>query len=160
MNINNLNELPEWKDDADEGEGWKNNDTLVACKALYEKWNEVMIMLHGALGTVKEIGEEEDDSFTKDLKGMLLGDAFEVGVKIRSSEAGGIYVIRMENAGIIRKNAQFVKSSVLTLMIEGEIDEQHGETIREEIDAFRELFVQWVNSFEKDEYTDEWGLFV
>ncbi len=55
------------------------------------------------------------------------------GVKIRSSEAGGIYVIRMENAAIIRKNAQTVKSFILTLMIEEKIDEEHGEIIRNEI---------------------------
>ena len=41
---------------------------------------------------------------------MLLVDAYEVGAKIRSSEAG-LYIIRMENAAIIRKNAQFIKIS-------------------------------------------------
>jgi hypothetical protein len=66
----------------------------------------------------------------------------------------------MENAAIIRKNAQFVKSSVLTLIMEGEIEEEHGEAIIHEIEVFRELFIKWVNTFEKDEYTDEWGLFI
>jgi hypothetical protein len=34
------------------------------------------------------------------------------------------------------------------------------QIIRDEIDKFRELFKQWVASFEKDEYEDDWGLFV
>lgn len=34
---------------------------------------------------------------------MMTSDAFEVAVKIRSSESGNLYIIRMENAAIIRK---------------------------------------------------------
>ncbi len=163
MNINNLNELPEWKDDkkSDEGEGWKTNATTEACKALYEKWNEIVTMLAGALGTMKEISEAgEDADFVADQKAMTLGDAYEAGAKIRSSEAGSLYVLKMENASIIRKNAQFVKSSVLGLMLQDEVEEEHGEAIRNEIDVFRELFIKWVNTFKKDEFVDEWGLFV
>ncbi len=104
--------------------------------------------------------EKEDDSFITEQKAMILGDAYEAGAKIRSSEAGNMYILRMENAGIIRKNAQFVKSSVLNLMMEGEADEEHGEIIRNEIDAFRQMFIAWINTFEKDEYTDDWGLYV
>ena len=168
MNINNLNELPDWKDDKDDdegGESWKTNQTTEACKALYEKWNEVLIMLTGALGTMKEISEDngeqyDETSFVADQKSMALGDAYEVGAKIRSSEAGSLYVLKMENASIIRKNAQFIKSAVLGLMVQGAIDEHHGEAIRDEIDVFRELFIDWVNTFQKDEFVDEWGLYV
>lgn len=165
MNLDNLNELPEWKDrevdDEDDAEGWKPNPTLDACKAMYGKWNEIMGMLHGALGSLKDISEKDDDaSFTKEQKRMILGDAIETGVKIRSSEAGGIYIIRMENAAIIRKNAQYIKSAILGMMIEGEIEEDYGDIIRNEIDVFRDLFKTWILTLEKDEYTDEWGLFV
>jgi len=68
-------------------------------------------------------------------------------------------MIRMENASIIRKNAQFISSSMLTMMAEGVIEEAHGLVIREEIDQFRLLFRHWVSTFERDEFEDEWGLF-
>ena len=164
MRFDDLNELPPWDDDedeVDEGEEWKPNPTKDACKALYEKWNQIMIMITGAIATAKDIVDDvETESHLQDIKGMILGDAFEVGAKLRSSEAGGMYVLRMENAAIIRKNAQAVKSFMLTLMFEGEMDEEHGTTIREAIDEFRELFKQWLATFEKDEYKDEWGLFI
>lgn len=161
MNIDNLNGLPPWKDNSYEDESWKTNSTTQACKALYEKWNEIIVMLNGALGTMKDIPEEkEDDSFIKEQKAMIFGDAYEAGAKIRSSEAGNMYILRMENAGIIRKNAQFVKSSVLNLMMEGEVDEEHGEIIRNEIDAFRQMFTIWIKTFKKDEFTDDWGLYI
>ncbi len=40
------------------------------------------------------------------------------------------------------------------------MEEEHRQIIRDEIDKFRELFKQWVASFEKDDCEDKWGLFV
>jgi hypothetical protein len=166
MDYDNLSDLPEWEDDEfndeeDEGETWKPNPTREACKALYEQWQQVMIVLNGALDSMRI--EEKEDGFPaeywEDHKGMLLGDAYQVAVKVKSSEAGDMYMIRMENAGIIRKNAQFIKSAMLTMIAEEVIEEAHGMVIREEIDKFRELFKIWVNTFKKDEFEDEWGLY-
>jgi hypothetical protein len=42
----------------------------------------------------------------------------------------------------------------------GDADEQHKEVIEESLNKFRALFKQWVATFEKDDYEDEWGLFV
>jgi hypothetical protein len=166
MNYDHLSDLPEWdddefKDEDEEGEEWKPNPTRAACKELYHQWQQVMIVLNGAMDSMKI--EEKEGRFTpdhwEDYKGMVLGDAYQVAVKIKSSEAG-LYTIRMENASIIRKNAQFVKSSMLTMMSEGVIEEEYGRIIRAEIDKFRELFKKWVSTFQKDEYEDEWGLFI
>jgi len=168
MNLDNLNGLPEWDDERmralnkdEEGEEWKPRPTLEACKALYIKWNEIIIMLQGA---INELSDDEpgqhDASFIRDQQSMILGDAFEVGAKIRSSEAGGMYILRMENAAIIRKNAQYIKTAILGLMIEDEVEEGYCEIIRNEIDNFRDLFKQWIATFKKDEFEDEWGLFV
>ncbi len=96
MNINNLNGLPPWKDNPDEGENWKTNATTQACKALYQKWSEIIVLLTGALGTMKDISEaKEEDSFITE-KAMALGDAYEAGAKIRSSEAGNMYILKMQ----------------------------------------------------------------
>jgi hypothetical protein len=166
MDFDKLSHLPEWNDDdfrdeEEEGESWKPNPTREACKALYLQWQQVMIMLTGALDSMN--CEEKEDGFPaaywEDHKAMLLGDGYQVAVKIKSSEVG-LYTIRMENASIIRKNAQFIKSAMLTMMAEEVIDDEHGEVIREEIDKFRLLFREWVSTFQKDEYEDEWGLFI
>ena len=163
MRNDDLNELPEWDDDEfqdEEEEEWKPNPTRDLCKAMYQQWNQVMVVLNAAFDCMQEPAEDElhTKEYQEDHKAMLLGDAYEVGLKIRSSEAG-LYIIRMENAAIIRKNAQFIKISTNSLIDEG-MDKEHRQVIRDEIDKFRELFKQWVASFEKDEYTDEWGLFV
>jgi hypothetical protein len=167
MDLNRLSDLPEWDDDdlndeEEEGENWKPNPTRDACKALYGQWQQVMLVLNGALDSMN-LAETEDGfpaEYWEDHKGMLIGDAFQVAVKLKSSEAGNMYMIRMENAGIIRKNAQFIKSSMLTMMAEKVIENDHGRVIREEIDKFRLLFKDWVSTFQKDEFEDEWGLFI
>jgi hypothetical protein len=165
MNYDHLSDLPDWDDDEfkdeEEGEGWKPDPTRDACKVLYEQWQQVMFVLNGALDSM--VIEEKEDGFPagywEDHKAMLVGDGYQVAVKIKSSEAG-LYTIRMENASIVRKNAQFIKSSMLTMMSEEVIEKAHGYVIREEIDKFRELFKIWVSTFQKDEYEDEWGLFI
>lgn len=168
MRFDNLSDLPAWDDDEfndgeNEGGAWKPNPTKDACKAMYLQWQQVMMMLKGALETMQvkeDPGEAEMPlDFWDDYKQTIIGDAYEIAVKIKSSEAG-LYIIRMENASIIRKNAQYIYSSLLTLMIENVIEESYVSAIRSEIDEFRELFKQWVASFQKDEYTDEWGLFI
>lgn len=167
MDYDQLSDLPEWEDDDfndedEEGEEWKNKETREACKALYQQWQQVMIVLNGAMESMNT--DTREDSFSvehwEDMKAMILGDAFQVAVKIKSSESGGLYVIRMENASIIRKNAQSISSSMLLMITEGAIEESHGYVIRDEIDKFKELFRHWVSTFKKDEFEDDWGLFI
>jgi hypothetical protein len=167
MNNDNLNDLPEWDDDEfddndDEGEGWKNNETKAACKAMYQQWATVMMVLKAAFDSLNEPNDEEDMLSTEMMKehvAMVMGDAHEVAVKIKSSEAG-LYTIRMENAAIIRKNAQFIKISTNSFISDSLMEPQHRQIIRDEIDHFRKLFKVWVSTFKKDEFEDEWGLFV
>ena len=167
MQIDNLSELPEWNDDEfgdedDEGEAWKPNPTRDACKTMYLQWNTVTTVLKAAFDSLKE-PDKEDNMFSKEMQedhiAMVTGDAYEVAVKIRSSETG-LYIIRMENAAIIRKNAQYIYISTNSFMLDGLMEPQHRQVIRDEIDKFRDFFKTWVASFKKDDYEDEWGLFV
>lgn len=164
MGFDKISGLPGWDDDdfrdEDEGEEWKPRPTTEACKAMYEQWKQVMIVLRGVLDTL-DAGRAEHrwpEDYWVDQKGMIMGDAYQVAVKIKSSEAG-LYIIRMENACLIRKSAQFISSSMLAMIAESVIEEAHGKVVQEEIDHFRQLFRHWVQTFEKDEFEDEWGLF-
>jgi len=169
MKIDDLNELPEWDDDdmlrdeEDEaGETWKPNPTRDLCKAMYVQWNQVMIVLKASFDSLKQPGKGSlySKEHLDDMVNTLMADAFEAGAKIRSSEAGGLYIIRMENAAIIRKNAQYIKISTNGFVMDDLMEEEHRTIIRDEIDKFRALFKQWVASFKKDECEDDWGLFV
>ena len=164
MILDDLSGLPDWDEDAfnddNEGEEWKPNLTREAAKAVYEQWKQVMVVINGALDSMNTMTGK--GGFTakhwENIKQMTLTDAYVVAIKIQSSEAG-MYMIRMENACIIRMNAQAIKSTMLMMISKGVIEEAHGMVIREEIDKFRLLFRNWVSTFERDEYEDEWGLF-
>ena len=82
-----------------------------------------------------------------------------VCAKIQGAEAGDMYVMRMENASIIRTAANSVYISMSGFRMMGVADDAYLDAVRHEIDLFRELFKEWVNGFEKDEFEDEWGLF-
>jgi hypothetical protein len=38
-------------------------------------------------------------------------------------------------------------------------DETHKKVIEESLNEFQNFFREWVATFKKDEYEDEWGLF-
>ena len=161
MDLKKFTDLPDWDDDdfhteEDEGEEWKPNPTREACKVLYAKWQEIVFLLKGILVPLME---NADDTLLSHAAGDFYSDSHIVAVKIKSSEAAGIYTVRMENAAIIRKAAQGIASGLLLFMEDDDIDESHIMVIRNEINAFRLLFIEWVNTFEKDEFRDEWGLF-
>ena len=99
-----------------------------------------------------------DKEYTEEFKASLLSDAFQVAIKIRSSVVD-LYMLKMENACLIRKNAENIRVATNHFLLTGTMEEKHYYIVRAEIDQFRELFKIWVSTFEKDEHEDEWGLF-
>ena len=65
----------------------------------------------------------------------------------------------MENASVIRGAEQTVYINMGSLKMQGLAEGPHANAIRKEIEKFRGYFRQWVATFEKDEFEDEWGLF-
>jgi hypothetical protein len=166
MNSDKFMDLPDWDDerlksyDDSDGEGWKPNLTRAACKALYARWQAVVFLLNGIIDPF--IGKEDtDDSMLGFAARDMCTNAYIVGVKIMSSEAGNSYTLRMENAAIVRQCAQGIATGLLLFATEAsDVDGSYVTVVRAEIDQFRLLFIQWVNTFERDEFTDSWGLFI
>lgn len=161
MKLDNLNDLPEWEDDQfnnEEGEAWKNNAKKQTAKALYNQWRQVYLLVEGLL-SILEPDEDTPEEYLDGIKDMIRGDGMLVCAKIQGAEAGDMYVLRMENASIIRTAANSVYISMSSFRMMGVADDAHLDAVRHEIDLFRKLFKEWVNEFEKDEFEDEWGLF-
>jgi hypothetical protein len=162
--LDNLSQLPEWDDeklnDKDEaGEAWKNAPLRNAAKALYNQWREVMAGIYALLSYAESDPEIQEDFF-EDQKSLLVGDAMEIAVKVKSSEGIDMYVLLMENASIVRRNAIFIQNQLSAMALMGAIDEAHEKAVRTDMDQFRLLFIEWVATFKKDNYEDEWEFFV
>jgi hypothetical protein len=181
-----LSHIPDWGDLGDrdylsqEGEEWKDELKNERAKKLYNKWREIDYLIEAIWDKwdLSKDGEQhkkdapepnEEDELDEDwLPASLIEwhrdemhrNSLIIPPKISGAEAGDLYVIRMENAGIIRKAASDVYLDCHMLREGNVADEQDIELLRSEIEQFREYFKEWVAGFEKDEFSDEWGLFV
>ena len=102
----------------------------------------------------------EDDKYLLELKGFMLEDAALLTVKIAGAEGGDLYDLRMECAAIIRKAARDLIVHCRGLDMFGFKETRYLDLIRDEIEQFRLLFIDWVATFDMWNYeVDRWGLF-
>lgn len=165
MDLNKLNFLPEWKDDGlnlgEEGDEWKTAETRAAAKALYLKWREVFgLVLAFAENLCEDSAENERETHEQLTKRFIYENAMIVAPKIMGAAGCDLYVLEMENAAIIRTNCRQMMEQIGFAVLMGNADPMHKQVIEEAMIEFRELFKNWVASFKKDEYEDEWGLFI
>jgi len=155
-----LKQLPPWESfrlpKTAEGEEWKWKEQLDAAKALYNQWREIFQLVQAFLDTLPETKEEE----LPDTRHFILQNAYVVAPKIHSAAGDMLYEIKMENAAIIRFNCRQMMEQVGYAAFTGEADMAHKEAIEEAMVEFKRLFRHWVSLFKKDEYEDEWGLYI
>ncbi len=106
------------------------------------------------------IPDDHEDSELVFVKKQMLVDAMTILVKIACAEEGYWYDLRMENATYIRKAALNLKGTKRTLRSFGFEEAQYFDMVRELIEEFRLLFIDWVAGFDQWIYVfDRWGLF-
>lgn len=102
----------------------------------------------------------DDAEMLGTIKGFLLEDSMIIPAKIAGAEAGDLYDLRMENAAIIRKCARDLMVRYHSLVMFGFEHAEYYKMVRQQIEEFRLLFIDWVASFDKWNYiVDDWGLF-
>ncbi|SDI24770.1 hypothetical protein [Chryseobacterium jejuense] len=122
---------------------------------IYKKAEEIF----NALRTITDLFPEDND-YLQHLKANLLEDSMVIMAKISGAEAVKLYDIKMENAAIIRKAARDIMVSGNNLEFLGFSDAKYYKVIRNLIEDFRLLFIDWVTAFNPKHYiVDNWGLF-
>jgi len=90
----------------------------------------------------------------------MLSDAAQLTVKVAGAEAAGLYDLKMENAAIIRKAARDLMVQQHSLESFGFEYVEYWQMVRDLIEEYRLLFIDWVAGFDKWDYIiDRWGLF-
>ena len=151
-----MDHMPDWDhfknlNDA-EGEEWKDASKLESAKKLYNQARQVY--KYAALFCETLSGEMA--SFSKEL---IMQNAMMLCPKIVGAEAGDLYIIRMENASIIRTNAKELAIQIRGASLFDHCKKDDMEIVLSEIEKFRALFITWVSYFQKDDFEDEWGLY-
>ena len=123
---------------------------------IYQKAMNLVTSVNGLMATIPE-----EDEFLQSSKGLMMEDAMVMAAKIAGAEGGNLYSIRMQNAAIIRSHAMHLYSQIGSLRYhENFKDVDYVSLLREELDEFRLLFIEWVESFDTNNHIwDEWGLF-
>ncbi len=102
----------------------------------------------------------EDNDILKSTSAQMIGNAMLIQAKIAGAEGGKLYDIRMQNAAFIRQAAMDIYVSKHSFKAFDFEYVEYFDMVRDRIDEFRLLFIEWLDSFDKWNYViDRWGLF-
>lgn len=123
---------------------------------IYKKAEEIFEVVN----RIADLIQDDADQQLLFVKHEMLSDASIILAKISGAESGDIYDIRMENAAIIRKAARDLMVTKHSLDMFGFKEVEYFDLVRDLIEEFRLLFIDWVAGFDKWNYIiDRWGLF-
>src|SRR5450759_115415 len=122
---------------------------------IYRKGKEILDMVIKIADLIPE-----NDEYLKDIKACMLCDAAQLTVKVAGAEAAELYDLKMENAAIIRKAARDLMVQQHSLDMFGFEYVEYYQIVRDLIEEYQLLFIDWVAGFDKWDYIiDRWGLF-
>ncbi len=121
---------------------------------VYRKSEEIVEITRA----IVDIADKECDEY--ELVRLMLSNAYMIGAKIVGAEGGDLYNIRMECAVQVKVAACDLLSQASFCRSQGLIDSEYLKVLKDAIEEFRVLFVDWINTFDKtNNVADGWGLF-
>ena len=92
------------------------------------------------------------------IRDQMRMNGYLIGAKIAAAEGGGLYSLRMECAVLVKIAARELMTQTSILKHDKLGPPEYIKLLRDEIENFRLLFIDWVNSFDKnDDIKDDWG---
>jgi len=138
---------------------FENNDELEEKKIenlpIYKKGQEIYEVVTNITDLISE-----DNEILQDIKMHMLSDAAMLTIKVAGAEGGDLYDIRMQNATLIRKAANDLMIQNLSLEAFGFEHVEYFKIVRNLIEEYRLLFIDWIEGFDNWNYIiDRWGMF-
>lgn len=104
--------------------------------------------------------KEFDDHMLEGSKNDVMANAYQIGAKIAGAYNMDLYDLQMENACLIRRSCREMLVALRGLEIAGYSEDRYFDLLRNAVEEFRPLFVEWVATFKRsDRMWDDWGLF-
>jgi hypothetical protein len=150
--MTDFDDLEDFDDDDDD----ENREDLDSHTRLpvFRKAEQIAFVTKALVDTI------EDEKDELQLQGLMLENAFALGAKIAGAEGGDLYSIRIENAVIIKHHARELLAQTSLCKRLNLCDPDYLLLLRNEIEEFRKLFVEWVSTFDKtNDVEDEWDIF-
>lgn len=149
-----------WEDD-DENE-WDESDEEELQRMKRNRFKHPLILK--ALEIIKltqAIVGSLDEARSALYASQMMESAMILASKFSGAEAMENYIHKMENAVQMKLHARSLASMSYQLALEGTHAEEHLQLLRDGIEDYRELFLEWVKGFDKSKMEDDgWGLFL
>ena len=141
--------------DFDDDEENKLQPSYIYGKELFKKATDIL----NITSTITDLLPEEPEEKVSTIA-LMLENAHKIRAKIRGAMVMDLYSLKMENAVIIKVNVMELNAQIWVCEEEHGIEKKYTEILRDEIVAFKELFIQWIKSFDKtNDLPDNWHLF-
>jgi hypothetical protein len=139
----------------EEDEEYESARDCYAQLPIYKKGKEIAELVDAILELA-----DKDDEMLQEVCGQMRMDAYNLSVKVAGAEGGDLYSLRMEAAAIIRKSARELIVQTHSLNMFGFPHPDYFMLLREAVEEYRLLFIDWVAGFDSENYIiDRWGLF-
>ncbi len=123
---------------------------------LFKKAKDICSLV---MAIVESLPEEGKDMY----ESTLLESAYILAPKLAGAIGSESWLICMSNAALIRYHGDYLLSSTSGLKYFTNAEKDYVALMRKEMLEFQQLFKEWViefNKLEREEYEDEWGLFL
>ncbi len=150
-----------WDDFEDEEAEWDEDgeyDPRKEQEKIYK--HPLMIKAKEIIGLTRALVGSLDEARRELYGGLMLEDAMVMSAKFAGAESIPDFVLKMEKAVIMKVHAKSLNSMTYQLAVEETHAEEHLELLREAIEEYRKLFIEWIRGFDPAEkYDDGWGIF-
>ncbi|EHQ27191.1 hypothetical protein [Mucilaginibacter paludis] len=120
---------------------------------VYRKSQEIFELVEIIADALKE------DEMKESLAGQMWTNAALIQAKIAGAEGGGIYTLRMQNAVLIKLAVQDMFNAISFAEMVNINEEDYVQLMREKIEEFRLVFVDWIRGFDKTyDIPDNWAI--
>ncbi len=131
---------------------------------LFKKAQEIREIAQAIVESAPDLKDAEDPNFEASMlegsKDDILSNAYLIGAKIAGAYSMDMYDLQMEYACLIRRACREMVVALRGLEMAGHSEEAHFDLLRNAVEEFRPLFVDWVATFKDSERMwDDWGLF-
>jgi hypothetical protein len=120
---------------------------------VFKKADEILELAE----VIAEVLKEDDKK--EHLAAEIVSNAMLIQVKIAGAEGGNLYSLRMQNAVLIKIAVQDMFNAIVFSSMVKINEEDYVELMREKIEEFRLVFVDWIRGFDKsNDIPDNWAI--
>ncbi len=150
-----------WDDSEDEEAEWDDDgeyDPRKEQEKIYK--HPLMVKAKEIIGLTRALVGSLDEARRELYGGLMMEDAMVMSAKFAGAESIPDFVLKMEKAVIMKVHAKSLNSMTYQLALEETHAEEHLELLRQAIEEYRKLFIEWIKAFDQAEkYDDGWGIF-